>query len=113
VDAARVTGRGTWGPARRARCRAPGTTAPHAGARARGGGWCAGYAERKADQGAAVESRERGAPLARLARAQPAPSGAVAKRGRHPPRAKRVPPATTEHVYSRAQVVARDPQQAA
>ena len=33
VDAARVTGRGTWGPARRARCRAPGTNAPHAGAR--------------------------------------------------------------------------------
>ena len=29
----RVPGRGTWGPARRARCRAPGTNAPHAGAR--------------------------------------------------------------------------------
>jgi hypothetical protein len=33
VDAARVTGRGTWGHARRARCRAPGANAPHAGAR--------------------------------------------------------------------------------
>jgi hypothetical protein len=87
VDAARVTGRGTWGPARRARCRAPGANAPHAGARARGGGWCAGYAERKADQGAAVES------------------GSAARRLRES--------ATTEHVYSRAQVVAHEPQQAA
>jgi hypothetical protein len=60
-----VTGRGTWGPARRARCRAPGADTSHAGARARGGGWCVGYAARKADQGAAVESWERGAPLAR------------------------------------------------
>ncbi len=85
---ARVTGRGTWGPARRARCRAPGTNAPHAGAR-RARGRMVRRVRREESRSAAPESR----------------AGSAARRLRES--------ATTEHVYSRAQVVAREPQQAA
>jgi hypothetical protein len=97
-----VTGRGTWGPARRARCRAPGANAPHAGARARGGGWCAGYAETESQS--ARRSREPGA-----RRAACAPGAGAARALRRSREARAASPSREARAArdDRARVLAR------
>ena len=64
-DAARVTGRGTWGHARRARCGAPGTNTPRAGARAGPG---AGNGSCSSPGGCAISSQDLTAAPARSRR---------------------------------------------